>query len=397
MLIFRPSNSPFSLSRGEERALLLRLVIRFVESSTNGCEEDPCRSTAVAKEEEFSDSILPGDLLFQLNTATDSRSSSRTSTDNPPYPLQSFDSLPLPNKSESKGSCFLETPPPSLPDIHLTQDSESPSTDKQHPPQPLKSKRKQERPQRKALPQLPENSVVEETSSQPTTTTTTDAGYLSDEYSEPVSSTDLTDLEEFAQRLSRVDPTSIQPVVLSDEARVFYEPFLVYLWQNDEHYQLLEQYRRDSYGTNPRLSLISSILKELFSLARQRDLTDLVQFIPEELLGHLKVCFNAVREPKKKVPQRVKRSVQLRQAKTKKSETGVNNEQQMLLSPSSPLTEELLSPNANGMIEELTVLPKERDVYEIIHCLCQYQVDNGFMIQVREETEKESHSPVFSV
>lgn len=78
----------------------------------------------------------------------------------------------------------------------------------------------------------------------------------------------------------------------------------------------------------------------------------------------------------------------------------VINEQQMLLSPSSPLTpisskiaeqqsiEELLSPNNNniinaGVMEEIHVLPKERDVYEVIHCLCNCEIDNGFMIQVR--------------
>jgi hypothetical protein len=69
----------------------------------------------------------------------------------------------------------------------------------------------------------------------------------------------------------------------------------------------------------------------------------------------------------------------------------------MLLSPSSPLTpkiseqqsiEELLSPNNNnliqsGIIEEIPALPKERDIYEVIHCLCNCEIDNGFMIQVR--------------
>ncbi len=75
--------------------------------------------------------------------------------------------------------------------------------------------------------------------------------------------------------------------------------------------------------------------------------------------------------------------------------------EQMLLSPSSPLTplstklpeqqsiEELLSPNTNpqlinsGVMEEIAVLPKERDIYEVIHCLCNCEIDNGFMIQVR--------------
>jgi hypothetical protein len=72
----------------------------------------------------------------------------------------------------------------------------------------------------------------------------------------------------------------------------------------------------------------------------------------------------------------------------------------MLLSPSSPLTplstkiqeqqsiEELLSPNNNnlinsGVMKEIHVLPKERDIYEVIHCLCNCEIDNGFMIQVR--------------
>jgi hypothetical protein len=75
-----------------------------------------------------------------------------------------------------------------------------------------------------------------------------------------------------------------------------------------------------------------------------------------------------------------------------------NEQQQLLLSPSSPLTpvsskiteqqsiEELLSPNNNlihsGVMEEIPVLPKERDVYEVIHCLCNCEIDNGFMIQV---------------
>ncbi len=75
------------------------------------------------------------------------------------------------------------------------------------------------------------------------------------------------------------------------------------------------------------------------------------------------------------------------------NENLLSNEQQLLLSPSSPLTpvsskiiEELLSPNNNlihsGVMEEIPVLPKERDVYEVIHCLCNCEIDNGFMIQV---------------
>ena len=81
------------------------------------------------------------------------------------------------------------------------------------------------------------------------------------------------------------------------------------------------------------------------------------------------------------------------------NENLIINDHQILLSPSSPLIcspskiieqesiEELLSPNNNlinsGLIQQLSFLPKERDLYEVIHCLCNLQIDNGFMIQVR--------------
>jgi hypothetical protein len=365
-------------------------------------DEDPC------------DSIV----LFQVNTATDSRSSSITSSDNP-CPLQSpFDCLPLTtnknnkNDPSGKGACFLETPPPSLPDIHLTQDSESPSAEKngQHPPvalQQLKSKRKQDRPQRKALPR---EKTIDDAAQRGGGGggTTTDAGYLSDEYSEPIRS-DQMDLEEFAQRLTtttRSEPSTNPFVVPSADEKIFYDELLSFLSKNNEHYRQIDEYRRETYpdvGVT-RLSLISDILKELFSIGHQGELLDLVQFIPAEIHEHLKVCFNHCRQTKKKLPQRVKRvTTQVRQAKTKKSvDPSIPVEsQQMLLSPSSPLTEELLSPNT-GTIEELTVLPKERDVYEIIHCLCQCQIDNGFMIQVRRRLHSNDMSTererlVFSV
>ena len=377
--------------RGEDRCF--DLVIRFVESS----------STNVSGDDDPSDSIL----LCQLNTATDSRSSSRTSTDNP-YPVQSFDSLPTANEvptnnnntinkpEASKGSCFLETPPPSLPDIHLTQDSESPPANLQ---QQFKSKRKQDRPQRKALPkektldeQEEEEEVLPVRGTTTTTTTTTDAGYLSDEYSEPIRS-DQMDLEEFARRLTTSTSTSSSSsFVLSGEKKIFYEEFHSFISKNVEHYQQLDDYRRETYpdvNGNSRLSLISQILKELFSIGYQRDLNDLVEFIPEEIHKHFQLCFTHLRQAKKKLPQRVKRVTgHLRQAKTKKSLDPPieQQQQQMLLSPASPVTEELLSPNTTTTIAELTVLPKERDVYEIIHCLCQCEVDNGFMIQVRIST-----------
>lgn len=301
-----------------------------------------------------------------------------------------MDPLPTANNNNkpeaSKGSCFLETPPPSLPDIHLTQDSESPPANL-HQQQQFKSKRKQDRPQRKALPKEKSVVVDEEEVLPVRSTTTTDAGYLSDEYSEPIRS-DQMDLEQFAQRLT-TPTTSTSSFVLTGEKKIFYEEFHSFISKNVEHYQQLEDSRRETYRSsdgNTRLTLISQILKELFSIGYQRDLNDLVEFIPEEIHKHFKVCFNQFRQPKKKLPQRVKRLTgQVRQAKTKKSNDlsiPIEQEQQMLLSPASPVTEELLSPNTTTTIAELTVLPKERDVYEIIHCLCQCEVDNGFMIQV---------------
>ncbi|CAF4399357.1 unnamed protein product, partial [Rotaria magnacalcarata] len=92
-------------------------------------------------------------------------------------------------------SCFLETPPPSLPDINLTQESEN-CFDK--PFQQLKSKRKQNRPQRKQIELNSQkqneeingfinNLFLKEQDNEnlfKKVNETSDRGYLSDEYSE---------------------------------------------------------------------------------------------------------------------------------------------------------------------------------------------------------------------
>ncbi|CAF4735189.1 unnamed protein product [Rotaria sp. Silwood2] len=114
-------------------------------------EEDPLIIHENLKQDDYVESVINSDLIYHINASTDSRSSSTTSTDNP-YIVNQYDSIPTTIehqiKTEQKSSCFLETPPPSLPDIHLTQESES-SLDKPH--QQLKSKRKQNNPQRKQI------------------------------------------------------------------------------------------------------------------------------------------------------------------------------------------------------------------------------------------------------
>jgi hypothetical protein len=121
--------------------LIFRPIIRFVESAINGqqsndttspnrhCstdDENPSRIHPNSKDDDYTESITNPDLIYHINASTDSRSSSTTSTDNP-YLVNQFDTIPSTIeqqiKSEPKSSCFLETPPPSLPDIHLTQES----------------------------------------------------------------------------------------------------------------------------------------------------------------------------------------------------------------------------------------------------------------------------------
>jgi len=355
--------------------LIFRPIIRFVESTNDEAESN----------------------------GIDSRSSSRTSTDNV-YLNGSFECQQ--SKSEGKSSCFLETPPPSLPDIHLTQESDF-AQDKQ---QINKSKRKQDRPQRKCFPQqingfldriLQKRDEQEKTSSD-----LCDPGYLSDEYGEPSISTNeksiSIDLEKFYRRLiDREENFSSSNSILfndDDDDRRLASEFADFLSSNIENYQRLDQFRSEYYHdeTNPRIELISNILKELFLIGsnRSENLRQIFSNIPNEIKTHLRLCLNNVVEEnplKKKILQRGKRLS--RTIKTKRISTDFPCEQQYLLSPSSPLTpsstklveqqstEDLLSPNQSGVIQELPLLPKERDVYEIIHCLCQCQIDNGFMIQ----------------
>ena len=377
---------------------------------------------------------LNGQIIDNGCRTSDSRSSSRTSTDNASL-IGSYDSQQ--SKSEGKSSCFLETPPPSLPDIHLTQESESPC--EKYPIQQLKSKRKQDRPQRKSLlpppppPQPPvqvpphSNVIVfnHDEDLNKNSPDLCDPGYLSDEYSEPLTSTkDLStsiDLEKFSQQLIHWERNSSEEMnFFNDDDRRFYEQFIEYICNHEEHYQSLDQYRREYYHdeTNPRICLISNILKEIFSIGFNRKdlLRQHFQQIPNEIKTHWRLCLNNVIEEKnskKKILHRGKRfhsiGTKCRAMKTPRifpqSSSSITDlqdqqqQQQMLLSPSSPLTptsnkftEDLLSPNTTQQqqhlippdgIEELTVLPKERDVYEIIHCLCQCQIDNGFMIQVK--------------
>ena len=321
----------------------------------------------------------------------------------------------------------------------MTQEAESP-LDK--PLQQLKSKRKQDRPQRKNTPSvllkhdehqgqqihgvldrlLSKQQDGEELAK--TSNDLCDPGYLSDEYGEPtVSNTDsltCSDLEHFLRRLEgQTDDSSMESLLINEDERIFNEQFIAYLYNQADHYQQIDQYRLEYYNdeNNPRIRLISSILKEIFSICFRRNRIPMFDSIPDEIKTHMKLCLNNILDrnsPKKRMHTRGKRlpnfGLKTRTIKTKKqsstlepssdvvmttaTEHAEGMEQQLLLSPASPLTpsstkmtEELLSPNttqnnAAGVVETLVALPKERDVYEVIHCLCNCEIDNGFMIQV---------------
>ncbi|CAF1188138.1 unnamed protein product [Rotaria sordida] len=462
--------------------LIFRPIIRFVEATDNGeqsnnttsptrhCsideenvikqEEDPSTSHPNSKHDDYTESLTNPDLIYHINASTDSRSSSTTSTDNP-YIVNQYDSIPSTIeqqiKIEQKSACFLETPPPSLPDIHITQESES-SLDKPH--QQLKSKRKQNHPQRKQIQINSQeqgqqiNGVLNrlllkqkdnddnDDLSKPTNDLC-DPGYLSDEYSEPISSNNdlLTykDLENFYHYLEQYQNQTIDQqlnnnLIINQDDKNFYEQFIKFIYNNNDNYEKMNKYRLEYYhnnnnNNNQRLCLISNILQRIFSIFYNKNfIYNLYEFIPNEIKTHMKLCLNHVFNQninKKKFLTRHKRLTNIghkhRNIKTKRSSfihmTNIisnnnnNNEnllineqqqQQLLLSPSSPLTpisskiseqqqqqqsiEDLLSPNNNniinsGVMEQIPVLPKERDVYEVIHCLCNCQIDNGFMIQ----------------
>ena len=383
----------------------------FLSGHCSTDDENLSRTHRNSKDEEYPD------LLYHINASTDSRSSSTTSTDNPfivnPYTIEQQ------IKSEPKSACFLETPPPSLPDIHITQESDS-TTDK--PLQQFKSKRKQDRPQRKATNGILDSLILKEKESENLSKTSNDLcdpGYLSDEYSEPiVTNNDLltsSDLENLSQRLEQiVDQTDEEfnsNHSMNENEKFFSQQLMTYLYQNKENYLKLDQYRREYYHdeNNQRIRLISKILEQIFALFHRRNLLNLLQLIPDEIKTHIKLCFNNIQDQtnlKKKIFTRGKRLTHFghRPMKTKRTSIPENlstNEQQLLLSPSSPLTpkiseqtsiEDLLSPNLvnSSVMEEIPVLPKERDVYEIIHCLCNCEIDNGFMIQVSNEVKRTS-------
>ncbi|CAF4394421.1 unnamed protein product, partial [Rotaria sp. Silwood2] len=455
-------------------------------------EEDPLIIHENLKQDDYVESVINSDLIYHINASTDSRSSSTTSTDNP-YIVNQYDSIPTTIehqiKTEQKSSCFLETPPPSLPDIHLTQESES-SLDKPH--QQLKSKRKQNNPQRKqieinqqeqgqqingVLNRLllkqkdnnnnnnnnnndddDDNDVDDEDDDDDnnddnddnnnnnndddddddddddglskTTNDLCDPGYLSDEYSEPISSNNdlLTykDLENFNNYLKEYNNQINEKLnnnLINQDDKNIYEELIKFIYNNNNNYEKINKYRLEYYNNNnnnQRLYLISNILERIFSIFYNKNLIyNLYEFIPNEIKTHIKLCLNKVFNQnlnKKKILTRHKRLTNIgekhRNIKIKRSsfinmtntisnlhENLLINEQQMLLSPSSPLTpsiskineqqsiEDLLSPNNNniiinsGLMEQISVLPKERDIYEVIHCLCNCQIDNGFMIQ----------------
>jgi len=299
------------------------------------------------------------------------------------------------------------------------------------PLQQLKSKRKQDRPQRKQIHLQSQDQgqqlngvfdrlLFKEKDSDDLSKISNefcDPGYLSDEYSEPISSTkDLltySDLENLYQRLDQLTTEPSNHIIINENDKIFSEQLITYLYNNTEHYDKLDKYRLEYYNdeNNQRIRLISNILQRIFSICYNQNLPNLFQYIPDEIQTHIKLCLNNVLDEnltKKKILTRGKRLVHFgekhRNIKIKRSSisnmTNINenllsNEQQLLLSPSSPLTpvsskiiEELLSPNNNlihsGVMEEIPVLPKERDVYEVIHCLCNCEIDNGFMIQVGE-------------
>jgi hypothetical protein len=411
----------------------------FISGHCSTDDENLSRVHPNSKDDDYTESIANNpDLIYHINASTDSRSSSTTSTDNP-YLVNQYDIIPSTIeqqiKSEPKSSCFLETPPPSLPDIHLTQESES-SFDK--PLQQFKSKRKQDRPQRKQIELkqqeqingLLDHLLFKEKDNEDLSKTSNDLcdpGYLSDEYSEPIisSNNDLltySDLEKLSHHLEEIinqtDDKFNSNLEINEENKIFSQQLITYLYNNNENYQKIDKYRLEYYNdeNNQRIRLISNILQQIFSIYYQRNFSNLFQFIPDEIKTHIKLCLNNIQEQnfhKKTIITRGKRLTHInlkhRNIKTKRSsinniinsnENLLNNEQQMLLSPSSPLTplstkiqeqqsiEELLSPNNNnlinsGVMKEIHVLPKERDIYEVIHCLCNCEIDNGFMIQVR--------------
>ncbi len=405
------------------------LIHIFFSGHCSTDDENLLRNHRNSKDDEYPETLTNSDLNYHINASTDSRSSSTTSTDNP-FAVNHYN-IEQQIKSEPKSSCFLETPPPSLPDIHVTQDSES-TLDK--PLQQFKSKRKQDRPQRKAIQfkqqqQEQMNGVLDQLvfkqkddeDLSKISNDLCDPGYLSDEYSEPITSNNdlltYSDLENLSHRLEQIDHQTDDEFnanhSITENEKFFSQQFLTYLYNNNENYLKIDQYRLEYYNdeNNQRIRLISKILQRIFSICYQRNLINLFQLIPDEIKTHIKLCLNNIQDqniiPKKKIFTRGKRlthfGVKHRNIKIKKSSTNhrtnfnETNEQQMLLSPSSPLTpkiseqqsiEELLSPNNNnliqsGIIEEIPALPKERDIYEVIHCLCNCEIDNGFMIQVR--------------
>lgn len=407
----------------------------FISGHCSTDDENLSRIHPNSKDDDYPESLTTRDLIYHINASTDSRSSSTTSTDNP-YLVNQYDTIPSTIdqqlKSEPKSSCFLETPPPSLPDIHLTQESET-SLDK--PLQQFKSKRKQDRPQRKQLHfKQHMNGVLDhllfkqknDEDLSKISNDLCDPGYLSDEYSEPIisSTNDLltfSDLENLSHRLEQIlnqtDEELNSNVEINEENKLFSQQLITYLYNNHENYEKIDKYRLEYYNdeNNQRIRLISNILRQIFSIYYQRNLINLFEFIPDEIKTHIKLCLNNIQDEnfqKKKIFTRGKRltniGIKHRNIKTKRTPINNNltnsnenlNEQQMLLSPSSPLTplstkiqeqqqssEDLLSPNNNnlinsGVMEEIHVLPKERDIYEVIHCLCNCEIDNGFMIQV---------------
>lgn len=377
--------------------LIFRPVIRFVESTTsNNNSTSPKRHCSIDDE-----NLVNPDVLYHINASTDSRSSSTTSTENP-YPIEQQ------IKTEPKSSCFLETPPPSLPDIHLTQESES-TFDK--PNQQFKSKRKQDRPQRKSIQQ----EFFQEKSSKDPMKPSTDlveTGYLSDEYGEPNPNNEqsLTD-DDLEKYLHDLNENFERP---SSTNGILSQQLFTFIHKNQTNFDRLEQYRLKTYENsrsttnNTRFNFISKILDKIFHLFYEKTLEELSIDIPEEIQTHIKLCLNQINNSnliRKKISNKTKRLQNLKLNKKRSSLSHstnelhlISNDQQFLLSPASPLTplstklseqqstEDLLSPNTNltqtgGVLEQISVLPKERDIYEIINCLCHCQIDNGFMIQ----------------
>ena len=236
---------------------------------------------------------------------------------------------------------------------------------------PMKSRRKQDRPRRiEEHNDVPSNEKRQE-----------NEGYLSDEYGEPSKLTDA-ELQTLSQRLKQIEE--------DDEQQSLIEHLRQHQKTSSHHFHADEN--------DERQRLIDEIVPRIVSICSSRNCWKLLETIPMEIRMQVNNCsLTNVPSDKTKTSKRRKRVAN--STTTAKATPMANANSSKRTSGHSLSTAHSSSCDSVGLRwdaaqpssltgkqrQSSQAQDKQADLYEVIHCVCSSQVDNGFMIQVKED------------